>query len=759
MLAARTCCCSARRAPASTNAGFSLHDIDDIKRASTTLDAVVEYHNMYFILLGGEEPERVATGVVSWDYFETLGVTPALGRTFQAADDAHGAPGALILSHEYWQRAFKGSPDVLGRVVQMNDRRHTIVGVLPDVPMYPQANDVYMPRSACPFRMNPGEFERRGGGMASALGRRRPDRSLSQVQTDLADVGRRLQAAYPDDYRADRDYALVGAPLRREFTRQFESTLLILGATAGFVLLIVCASVANLAVARTMRRERELALRAALGASRRRLMRQLVTESMILSLAGGACGLLLAFVGMDLLVAYAGRFTPRASEVRIDATVLLFTLGVSLLTGLAAAVLPTVSRRFGSRRAAVSMAHGAAAHRNDLRRVLIVAEVAASFMLLIGAGLMIRSLVKLTGVNPGFSTDHVLTMQIDMNFTRYRELRERADYLDRLLARMERIEGVTAVGAGGSVPFLEQAGGAQDLLLVARHDGRGATAEDVADGPRASLMVASEDYFRAMDIPVLAGRTFTAEDNLDAPTVALVNKSFAARNWPDEEPLGQQLSANGGRTWFTVVGVVANVRQQLALEPVDEVYVPVRQIPYVTTNWAIRSQSDPSVLAPLVRKAVYDVDPDQPIYRLRTMDDLRLASLAPPRLTTTLLGIFAALALVITAAGIAGVIAFSVSQRTQEFGVRVALGASRADVVSMVLGEGLRLAVTGLTIGMLGAVVLGALLSTVLFGVGPIDVVTYLSVSSVLLAVAAIACLLPALRAAAIDPMTALRAT
>ena len=272
-------------------------------------------------------------------------------------------------------------------------------------------------------------------------------------------------------------------------------------------------------------------------------------------------------------------------------------------------------------------------------------------------------------------------------------------------------------------------------------------------------MVASEDYFRAMDIPVLAGRTFTAEDNLDAPAVALVNKSFAARNWPDEDPIGQQLSANGGRTWFTVVGVVANVRQQLALEPVDEVYAPVRQIPYVTTNWAIRSQSDASVLAPLVRKAVYDVDPDQPIYRLRTMDDVRLASLAPPRLTTTLLGIFAALALVITAAGIAGVIAFSVSQRTQEFGVRVALGASRADVVSMVLGEGLRLAVTGLTIGMLGAVVLGALLSTVLFGVGPIDVVTYLSVSSVLLAVAALACLLPALRAAAVDPMTALRAT
>ena len=269
---------------------------------------------MYFILLGGEEPERVATGVVSWDYFETLGVTPALGRTFRAADDAHDARRRSSSATVLAARVQRQIPDVLGRVVEMNDRRHTIVGVLPDLPMYPQANDVYMPRSACPFRMNPGELERRGGGMASASGAATPTSRSSRSRKISRTCGMRLQAAYPDDYRADRGLRARGAPLRREFTRQFESTLLILGATAGFVLLIVCASVANLAVARTMRRERELALRAALGASRRRLMRQLITESMILSLAGGACGLLLAFVGMDLLVAYAERFTP--SRVR-----------------------------------------------------------------------------------------------------------------------------------------------------------------------------------------------------------------------------------------------------------------------------------------------------------------------------------------------------------------------------------------------------------------------------------------------------------
>jgi predicted permease len=633
------------------------------------------------------------------------------------------------------------------------------VGVLPDVPMYPQPNDVYMPRSACPFRMSPGDRERRGGGMASAIGRRVPGQSLAQTEADLGEVARSLQKDFPQSYRADRGHALAASPLRREFTRHFESTLLILVSTAGFVLLIVCASVANLAVARTMRRDRELALRTALGASQGRLLRQLVTESLILALAGGAGGLLLAFVGMDLLVQYAGRFTPRATEVRIDTTVLLFTLGVSLFTGIMAAVLPAISRRLGPRRAAISAGPRTLTHRSDLRRVLIVAEVAASFMLLIGAGLMVRSLLKLTGVDPGFSTAHVLTMQIDMNFTKYRNGPERAAYLDRLLVRLQQIPGVTAVGATGTIPFLEDAGGAFGSLLIAGLDTPEHEAENPMQGPRASLMIASDDYFRAMDIPLLEGRFFAASDNLEAPGVALVNQSFAARNWPEESPIGQRISANGGRSWFTVIGIVANVRQQLALEPVDEVYAPMRQAPYVTTNWAIRSQTDTEALAVLVRAAVRDVDPDQPIYRLRSLDDVRAASLAPPRLTTALLGLFAALALVITAAGIAGVIAFSVTQRTQEFGVRVALGASRVNVVSMVLGEGVRLAVTGLTLGFIGAVVLGALLSTVLFGVGPLDAVTYLAVSSVLLAVAALACLLPALRAASIDPMTALRTT
>jgi putative ABC transport system permease protein len=732
------------------NVGFSLHDIDDIKALSTVLDAVVEYHNMYFILLGGQEPARVATGVVSWDYFDVLGLKPLLGRTFRAEDDRHDAPATLVLSYEYWQRTFQGDPHVVGRVFQMNDRPHTVIGVLPDVPMYPQPNDVYMPRTSCPFRMSPRGLERRGGGMASALGRRRPGASLEEVRQDLARIDAGLQQAHPRAYPVERGHHLSATFLRREFTRNFETTLLILLSTSGFVLLIVCASVANLSVARTRRRDRELALRTALGASRVRLLRQLLTESVILSAAGGAAGLLLAFVGRDLLVAYAERFTMRASEIRVDATVLLFTLGIALATGLVAGTLPAFSRYLRPGRPGTCSGPRTVGRR-DLRRVLIVAQVAASFMLLIGAGLMVRSLMKLTGVDPGFSTDHVLTMQIDLNFSKYVTSEERLAYLMRLTTALRRVPGVTSVGASGTLPFLEGSGGALGRFVI-----DGAPPLDEERAQQASLMIASDEYFRAMGIPLLRGRSFTLEDDLDAPHVAIVNTSLADRYWPGADPVGQRISGDGVE-WHTIVGVVANVRQQLALEPVDEIYSPLGQLPYVTTNWAIRSSRSLDDLSPQVRRAVYDVDPDQPIHRLRPLDDVRVASLAPPRLTAALLGLFAALALAITATGIAGVIAFSVNQRTQEFGVRVALGARRTDVVSMVVGEGVRLALSGLAIGAVGALFLSSLLSTLLFGIAPTDGVTYLAVSVVLLIVAALACLLPALRAASVDPMQALR--
>jgi putative ABC transport system permease protein len=731
------------------NRGFSIKDIDDIKAMSTALDAIVEYHNMYFILLGGDEPARVATGVVSWDYFDALGVKPLLGRTFRTSDDAHGAEAALVLSYEYWQRALKGDPGVIGRVFEMNDRPHTVVGVLPEIPMYPEANDVYMPRSACPFRMSPGGADRRGGGLASAFGRRRAGVTMEQTQADLTAIEDRLRKSYPRAYPAQRGHRLTATPLRREFTRGFESRLLFLLSTAGFVLLIVCASVANLSMARTLRRDHEFALRTALGASRLRLLRQLTTESVMLSLAGGTLGLILAFAGRDLLVSYVERFTTRATEIRVDRMVLLFTLGISLVAGVLSGTLPALSQRLRSKPGGLTgpLPLG----RQDVRRALITAQVAASFMLLIGAGLMLRSLMKLTGVDPGFSADQVLTMQIDVNFSKYAEVKERAAYLNRLLAAIRDVPGVSVAGAAGTIPFLEHSGSWREGFLI---QGRPVTDEERR--PEAAVMFASDDYFRAMNIPLVRGRFSTGDDTLETPRVAIVNRSLAERYWPDADPIGQRISGDGVH-WHTIVGVIADVRQQLSLEPIEEIYAPMAQMPYLTTNWAIRSTRDLAELAPLVRAAVYRVDPGQPIYRMRPLNDVRAASLAPSRLTAALLGIFAMLALVITATGIAGVIAFSVSQRTQEFGVRVALGARHTDVVSMVVREGVRLAITGLALGTIGALVMGELFSTMLFGVEPTDAVTYITVSSVLLTVAALACLLPALRAAAVDPMQALR--
>jgi predicted permease len=729
--------------------GFSLADIADLRAMARVLDAVVEYHDMYFILLGGHEPQRVATGVVSWEYFETLGVKPLLGRTFREEDDRRDAPATLVLGYDYWQRAFDGDPRIVGRVFEMNDRQHTVVGVLPDVPMYRQPNDVYMPSSACPFRMTPHQHDRRGSGMAAAFARRRPGATIEDVRQELASIEATLQQAHPAAYPAAQGHHLSASPLRREFTRGFEATLVILLGTAGFVLLIVCASVGNLAVSRAMRRERELGLRRALGASRTRIVRQLLTESVILSAAGGVAGLLLAFVGRDLLVAYTARFTARASEIRIDSTVLLFTLGISLLAGLVAGTLPGFSRHLGAGTPGGGSGRGAMG-RKDLRRALIITQVAASFMLLVGAGLMVRSLMKLTGVDPGFSVEHVLTMQIDMNFSRYVAPGERAAFWSRLAAALRALPGVSTVGASGTLPFLERSAGSIEGFMI---EGRPVPQER---GPQVSLMLASEDYFRAMGIPLLRGRHFVKEDDLDAPRVVIVNQSLADRCWPDGNAIGSRISGDGDQ-WHTIVGVIANVRQQLALEPVDEIYSPLAQAPYVTTNWAIRSTRRLDDLAPDVRQAVYAVDPEQPIHRMRPLSDVRSASLAPPRLTATLLALFAGLALVITATGIAGVIAFSVTQRTQEFGVRVALGAGRLDVVSMVVGEGVRLAISGLAIGAVGALFLGELLSTMLFEVGPTDGVTYGAVSAVLLMVAALACLLPALRAASIDPMQALR--
>jgi putative ABC transport system permease protein len=742
------------------NMGFSYQEILDYRTAHS-IEAVVEFHEMWFILLGLAEPQRVGTGVVSANFFDVLGVKPLFGRVFVAADDAPGAPAVLMLSYKYWQRAFGGDPSVVGRVFRMNDRPHQVVGILPPVPQYPSEVDVYMPTSACPFRSDPETVASRTARMVSVFARVREDVKLSKARADLDLVAARMESEHPTEYPKARGFRVSAVPLRDELTRSFKTTLLVLLGTAGFVLLIVCASLANLMLARMVRREREVAIRGALGASRLRLLRQLLTESTLLALAGGLVGLGLARWGVALLVVFVERFTPRAAEITIDQTVLAYTFIISVATGIVFGSAPALN---GSLSIAPSIGSGGRTteRRPTLRNGLIVLQVAASFMLLIGAGLTIRSLVKLQQVDPGFTTDNILTFRIDLNFTKYDETSKRGMFWQRVSEQLKTIPRVGNVGGAGTFPLNERAPFSQSLLIRGRED---AMNEARA---RVDVRLATPTYFDTIGQPVMSGRSFRADEPVaarqdtgatEAPRIGsvMINQSLARHYWPGQDPIGQLVSGNGGRTWSSIIGVVADARQQLRDPVRDELYLPLFQTGQLTTNWLVHSSADPAAMERQIREAVHAIDPDQPVENFRMLADVRSASLASPTLTATLLGLFGLLALVITAAGIAGVVAFSVNQRTQEFGIRMALGAARTNVLGMVLRQGLQLVAIGLALGAGGALILTQVLTTLLFDVRPTDGITYLAVSVGLMLVALGACLVPARRAASVDPMVALR--
>ncbi|HKH46582.1 MAG TPA: ABC transporter permease [Thermoanaerobaculia bacterium] len=718
-----------------------------------SFSAVAEHHTMWFNLLDRGEPERVQTGVVSADFFRVMGIRPLLGRTFAAEDDKPGAEPVLVLSYAYWQRSHGGDPTILGRKFEMNDKTHTVVGVLPPVTTYPEDDAIYMPTSACPFRSSPHASTERRMRMTSVVARLAPGASLEHARAEASVIARQMQAAHPEAYPADRGHDATLTPLQEEITSGARPTLLILLGTVGLVLLIVCANVANLTLARQLGRERELAVRGALGASRSRLIRQLLTESTLLALAGGVLGLLLGAGALRLLMAFAARFTPRAGEITVDGTVLLFTLLVALATGIASGSLPAFLRQELSavmEEGGERVSAGAGGLR--LRNLLIVAQLALSFLLLIGAGLMLRSLWSLYRVDPGFRPESMLTAGLDLDWSKYPEGPQGREIQDKMLARVQALPGVAAAALASTFPLDDS----QPVSRSLRIEGR--TSPEGQPTPRIDLRVASPDYFRALGVPVLRGRVFVVQDGPDAPGVALVNRTTARRFWGEQDPVGHRITFDNGENWITVVGVVGDVRQYgLDRDAADEVYLPIRQFPLLSTRLVVRSTVPPATLELSLRKAVREVDPEQPLYDVQTLEQARADSLAPSKLTALLLGLFALLALVITATGIAGLLAFSVSQRTHEIGIRMALGAARDDVLWMVLRQGAVLLAAGLGLGLLGALALNRVMAGLLYGIEPTDPVTYVGVSLVLLAVAALACWMPARRATGIHPMLALR--
>jgi putative ABC transport system permease protein len=750
---------------------FSPKDIDDYRKARSFSD-VVEFHNLNFTLLGRAEPLRVSTGVVSANYFDVLGVKPLYGRTFVAADDAAGAPAVLVLTYKYWAHNFDEDPGVIGKVFRMNDKPHTVIGILPQVPLYPvdaqgKEMDVYMPSSACPFRSAQALIDNRQGRMLNAFARVIPEATLEKSAADLELTAARLRQDYPKDY-PDSDFHAMEVPLKDAMTVTFRPTLWILLGTAGFVLLIVCASIANLLLARMVKRDRELSVRAALGATRSRMIRQLLTESLILAISGGVLGLALAAFAMKLLVIFAERFTPRAHEISIDLTVLAFTFGLSVLTGLLFGSIPGFSRRVD---VAPALRDGTRTTQSSqrIRSALIVGQISASFMLLIGAGLMLRSLLNVQEVNPGFRTEHLLTFRGDMSFDKFPLSLPQADrrakmagYWAQFEEKLRAIPGVALVGGGGTFPLNEQPPFPNALVREFHPLPPG------VQPPQINLRFASADYFRTLGQTLIAGRAFTRSDAFTAPAVAVVNQSAARLYWPNEDPVGSRL-VTGKDRFTTIVGVVADVRQQLDQDPAAELYVPLQQFALLATTWMVQTELPVGHIERAIRETALAHDADLPLTNFRTLAEVRSTTLAPRRVVVALIGLFGFLALVITAAGIAGVVAFSVNQRTHEFGIRMALGAQRSRVLSLVIREGLLLVIVGLAIGIAGALALTKVLGAVLVSAAPsngpllvnvalTDAGTYLGVAAVLILVALLACLMPARRAATVDPMIALRA-
>jgi predicted permease len=735
------------------NTGFSPLEVKDYREQSRALDAVVEYHQMQFTLLGGDA-QRVSTAVVSANFFDAFGVRPLLGRTFLPQDDVEGAAPVLILSYEYWQRAYRGDPSIIGKTFIMNDRVHEVVGVLAPMPQYPGVNDVFMPSVACPFRNGPRWSQTRTARGLTVFGRVRPGLTLAAAQKDLSQIAERLHASYPDAYPKSDGYNTTAASLRSELTSAARPTLIVLLATTLFLLVIVCANVANLTMARLVRREREMAVRTALGASRLRLVRLLLTENLILALAGGVLGILVAAWGLEALATFAARFTTRASEIRLDGRVLLFACGLSLFTGVLLGCLPALPSR-ANLIADLKEGAGATAHSGQLRArsALIVSQVAVSFALLIGAGLMLRSLLNLQSVDAGFDIENVLTARVDLNWTRYQTPEQIRPFGERLLDRLRVEPGVISVALTGSVPLNDVSPNGVEFQI------EGA---ELSDGPRprANLETASPEYFQTMGIPLLGGRMFTAMDRAPAPGVVIVNHSFARHFFAGSDPIGRRVQIAGADQWATIVGIVADVKQHgLEREPGDEVYAPFAFVAFRDLRVIVRSRAAPTEVERTVRGVIKDLDPQQPVTEVKTLAQVRADNLASPRLTALLLGAFALLAIFITAAGIAGVIAYSVSQRTQEIGIRLALGAEPSSVLAMVLRQGMALVGLGLALGVLGGLAISRIMSGLVFGIAARDPVTFVLGAALLAAVGAMACLVPARRAAGVDPMIALRST
>ena len=741
----------------SPNEGFSVREVRDLSAATRTMSGVAEYHSMSFQLYGYGEPLRVQTGVVSDKFFDLLGVAPLLGRTFRPGEEAVGAPPVVVLTYQFWMDQFHGDPSVIGAKFTMNDKVHTVVGVLPPMPSYPNNDEMFMPAGACPFRSAPVMMNDYGMRMVDAYGVLRPGVSLERAQAELAALTGRFHAEHPEAYPAQQRMHYVASLARDEMTSRARPILLLLLATAAFLLLAAMANVANLNLSRQMRRARETAVRVALGAPNGRLYRQLALESLLVSLAGGMLGVALASAGVGLLRAEATRLTPRAGEIQMSTPVYAFAFALCVITALVVAAIPFIqaARRRNVADALRQGNTGAMASRGEhrLRNALVVAQVGLAFVMLVGAGLIARSLVALSRVDAGFELRNVLTAQLTLNFTKYNNTQLSGNFGEALLDRLNGMPGVSSVALASTLPL--GAGRPQNV----RFEIEGISGTDERSLPRSDATSVSPGYFRTVGIPLLRGRDFIRADRDTLSPPAIVSQRLAKTYWGGRDPIGTRISADSGKHWMTIVGVVGDVRMQgLDQDVTDEIYVPLVSSGSLGLRVFLRTVGAMPPVVTALRAAVHEVDPQQPVSAIQTLEQVRGAQLAEPRLTTVLLLVFAVVALVLTATGLAGVIGYGVSQRLPEIAIRVALGATSARVLMLVMRQGLAIVIVGLMVGLLVAAEGSRLVAKLLFHVAPTDAVTYVCVAAVILSTATVACFLPSRRALRADPARVFRA-
>jgi putative ABC transport system permease protein len=712
------------------------------------------YVGQGFNLLGGENPERVIGARVSADVFPLLGVQPALGRVFSNDEDQEGRAQVVILSHDFWQRRFAGDPNTIGQTITLNDKPYTVVGVMPAGFAFPSTRT----HAWVPMAFSASERKTRDTNYIDVIARLKPGVSLEQARANMDAVARSQAERYP---KTNAGVGVTVVSLQEHIVGDVRPMLVVLLGAVAFVLLIACANVANLLLARAASRQREMSIRGALGASRSRVVRLLLTESVLLAIVGGAVGLVLAIWSLDLLVSLKPANLPRLAEIGVNRTVFLFTLGVSIFTGLLFGVVPAlqVSRLDLNEGLKESSRGGTdSPRRHRMRALLVVSEVALSLVLLVGAGLMIRSFSRLLAVDPGFKADHVLTAFVSLPQSKYPKHEEQTAFFDRLLERLRNLPGVTAAGLVTDIPLY---GGSSTGFDI---EGR----PEAAPGTRAmtDYRLISSDYFAAMGMRLVKGRAFSRHDNETAPGVVIINETLAARFFAGENPIGRRLDLSGDpKDLREIVGVVGDVRNYgLDAEVKPEVYVPFLQSApgYLSSvvsapTIVVRSAMEASSLGSAVREQVQALDKDQPVSEVKTMEWYLADSMAQRRFNMFLLGAFAGLALVLAAVGIYGVIAYTVTQRTHEMGIRIALGAKGGDILRLVFSNAMATTLAGIALGLGAAFALTRLLRSLLYQVSPTDPVIFAAIPLLLLTVSIIATYLPARRAMKVDPITALR--